>query len=268
MVGAPIDLSSLTVTTDALTDSDVGDYNITPGGAVDPNYTITFLEGVLSVIPAQLTIDADDFAREYADPNPTFTVTTTGLELSDTISDVVNGFGITTDATLSSNIGTYLIVPGGTPHNSNYDVTFGNGLLTVEKADISLIVPKLASRFYGDGDPVFALEAFGLKNGDDASVISATVLSDATPFSDVGTYQTMVLGAVATNYNILDVNPGVLQILPLPLTITADNFTREYGDANPVFTATFDGLAGFDNESVISGIDFSTPATQASDVLD
>src|SRR5690606_981218 len=55
---------------------------------------------------------------------------------------------------------------------------------------------------------------------------------------------------------------------PRPLTITADNALRLYGDPNPTFTATFAGLASFDTPATLGALNFSTQATQASGVGD
>ena len=71
-------------------------------------------------------------------------------------------------------------------------------------------------------------------------------------------------GAAAANYAITFV-PGALTVTPAPLTITANDATRPYGQANPAFTARISGFVLDDDASVLSSpIQFSTPATGAS----
>jgi hypothetical protein len=59
-----------------------------------------------------------------------------------------------------------------------------------------------------------------------------------------------------------------LIVVPVPLTVTANNASRNYGAANPAFTATFTGFVNNDAQNpaaVYSGQPaFSTPATSAS----
>ena len=67
------------ISTTAVTSSPFGNYPITASGASDPNYTITYADGTLSVTAVPLLITADDKTKAYGDANPTLTVTYTGL---------------------------------------------------------------------------------------------------------------------------------------------------------------------------------------------
>ena len=60
--------------------------------------------------------------------------------------------------------------------------------------------------------------------------------------------------------------PGTLTITPRPLTITADNDSRIYGDPNPALTATFSGLASFDTPALFGDLGLTTQATTTSGV--
>ncbi len=66
-------------------------------------------------------------------------------------------------------------------------------------------------------------------------------------------------------YDISYVN-GALTVNPAPLTITADNKSKVYGDANPALTATYSGLKGTDTSAVVSGLTLNTAATTGSNV--
>ena len=52
--------------------SPVGTYTIAASGAVDPNYTISYASGTLSVIPASLTITAGNASKVYGAAMPAF----------------------------------------------------------------------------------------------------------------------------------------------------------------------------------------------------
>ena len=70
----PSDLDgALAFATDATPESDVGDYTLRPGGVSSGNYTISFVDGTLSIDPAALTVAADAATRTYGGDNPDFT---------------------------------------------------------------------------------------------------------------------------------------------------------------------------------------------------
>jgi filamentous hemagglutinin family protein len=53
---------------------------------------------------------------------------------------------------------------------------------------------------------------------------------------------------------------------PATLTITANNASRLYGAANPIFTANYAGFVNGDTPSVVTGLQFATTATLGSNV--
>src|SRR5206468_5381574 len=84
----------------------------------------------------------------------------------------------------------------------------------------------------------------------------------ATQFSNVGTYTITVSLGANPNYNVTATN-GTLAINKKDASVTADDKSKTYGDANPTLTATVVGqVAGGD------AIDYtlSTAATQYSNV--
>src|SRR6185437_5083717 len=124
--------------TDATTN--VGNYPIV-STLVDPtgklgNYTVTSINGTLTITPVPLTATANNATRVYGDPNPAFSGTITGL---------VNGDNITfaaTSADPTAAIGTYPIVPALVDPNGklvNYTLTSNNGTLTVTAAPLSVV---------------------------------------------------------------------------------------------------------------------------------
>ena len=89
--------------------ADVGDYPIALAGAANPNYDITLVDGTESVVPAPLTITADDATRRYGAASPAYTATFDGLTNGDEETDV-QGLSIT-GASAAAGVGTYPISP-------------------------------------------------------------------------------------------------------------------------------------------------------------
>ena len=68
---------------------------------------------------------------------------------------------------------------------------------------------------------------------------TATATSPASPPTVAITCTAGTLAA--NNYDFPTLVAGALTITKAHLTVTADNASREYGDANPTFTATISG---------------------------
>jgi hypothetical protein len=259
-------VSGLKFDTEATQRSGVGTYTITPFGATASGYVIDYSSGQLTIEPAPLTITAPTLSRSYGDANPAFTATFSGLVNDDT-SDVVSGLTFETDATQRSNVGTYgLDVSGGTV--ANYAITYASGAVNVTPAELVVKADDM-TRVYGDPNPTPTITVTGLKNDDqleDVVFIASGPTHFATETSGIGSYGINLQGfGTSDNYHAT-VQSGSLTITPRPLTIVADNKTKTYGDPNPAFTATFEGLASFDTAAVIPDVRFSTQATQTSGV--
>jgi hypothetical protein len=135
----------VSLTTTATAGSAVGTYPITASGAVDANYTITFVNGTLTVTRAPLTITANNTNKVYGAALPTFTATYSGLVNGDTPASLDHPVILTTTATTGSPVGSYPIT--------------GNGAA----------VPSLASYAFDEGSGVVARDSSG--NGFDASLV-------------------------------------------------------------------------------------------------
>jgi 6-phosphogluconolactonase (cycloisomerase 2 family) len=241
--------------------SSVGNYAIVPT-LVDPtgklaNYSVVVNNGILTITPVPLTVTINNASRLYGDPNPTFTGTITGLRNNDNITAAFSSAGP------ASPVGTYpitatLVDPTGKA--GNYSVTFANGTLTVTATPLSVTAAN-ASRFYGDPNPAFTGTITGIKNGDN---ITASYSTAAIPASPLGTYPIVPVLVDPTgklsNYTVTALNNGILTVTPAPLTVTAANATRLYGDPNPVLTGIITGIRNGDNITAT----YASTATSAS----
>lgn len=163
-----------------------------------------------NVVPATLTVTAQNATSSYGQALPSFTAAISGYVYSDTATVVSGAPAISTTATTSSGAGSYPIVPAqGTLTASNYVFTFVNGSLTITPASLSVLVTG-AQRPYGAANPTFTGEVGGLRNGDQVTV---TYTTTATPSSPIGAYPitAAVSGASAANYTP-QVTPGLLAV--------------------------------------------------------
>jgi MBG domain (YGX type) len=243
-----------TVSTTATSSSPAGTYPTTASGAVDPNYTITYLGGTLTVAPAVLTVIADNKTMPLGGPLPAFTVSYTGFVNGDASSSLTTQPTATTTATASSPAGTYPITPSG-GSSSNYTFTYVNGTLTVAQA-ILTITANPASSTYGAAlvpDGSLTVSYSGFVNGDGPSSLTTlpTVTNSATAGDAAGTYTVTPSGAADPNYTIQYVT-GVYTIQIAALTITANNASMTYGGTVPSLSVSYSGFVNGDNSSSLT----------------
>jgi hypothetical protein len=128
-------ITAPTAGTTATTSSAVGIYPITLTGGSAANYTLTLVNGTLSITKAALAAKADNQTRVYSAADPTFTISYTGFANGDTAA-AITAPTASTAATSTSLPGTYPItLTGGTA--ANYTLTLTNGTLTVTPRDYS-----------------------------------------------------------------------------------------------------------------------------------
>ena len=102
-----------TLATSATAASHVGSYTITASGAVDADYTISYIAGTLTVTPAALTITADNQGTLYGAALPTLTASYGGFVNGDTSASLTTAPTLSTSATAASHVGTYAITASG-----------------------------------------------------------------------------------------------------------------------------------------------------------
>jgi glucose/arabinose dehydrogenase/mono/diheme cytochrome c family protein len=158
--------------TAATQSSSVGNYAIRAQGASDLNYSITFVDGTLTVAQAPLTVRADDKAKVYGTANPPLTASYVGFVNGDTPS-AVSGLALSTSATASSGVGAYAITASGATA-ANYAITYVNGALNVTPAPLT-IAAQNKSKIYGAPNPVLTATYTGFVNGDTSASLDTPV---------------------------------------------------------------------------------------------
>ncbi len=234
--------------------------------------TVTYTDGTyppvtqtftLTVLPAPVTITADDKSRPVNTPNPPLTAQITGVVTGQSI--ILPDPCCTTTATISSPVGTYPIVPtetvtaGSGTLLSNYAITYVNGTLTITNSgagSASLTAPPVTA-VYGTAYTLSAAITGNQPSAPTGTVTfsiggavlcpasttpAAATCSPSPTLENVGTY------TVTVAYSGDSVYPAktttlTLTITPAPVTITANNQSRSVSQPNPnPYTGTISGV--------------------------
>ncbi|MCR5643698.1 MAG: hypothetical protein K6G32_10265 [Prevotella sp.] len=195
-------------TTTATKESAVGDYTVTVSGGEAQNYELSYVNGTLKVIEvAPVIVTAKSYSRVYGEANPVFEFTSEGAALT-------GAPQITCAAKTTSPVGTYPItITKGSVTNTKD--TYVNGTLTITKAPLTITAKSYTIK-QGEALPKFEITYSGFKNGETKSVLKTQpkVTCSATSTSESGTYDIIVSGATADNYEITHVK-GTLRIRSL-----------------------------------------------------
>lgn len=205
-----------------------------------------------TIKPTKLTAKVENVSREYGEDNPQFNIVYSGFKNGDNESNLTSTPIVSTPATRISNVGEYPItISGGA--SPNYTIEYETGVLTITKAPLSAKVND-ATKVYGSNNPSFSIEYYGLKNGETvpAWTTNPSFQTSAIKSSSVGQYAVNAINGVPKNYDLGAITPGTLTISPAPLTIKANNATRQYYDENPTFGYTCSGFVNGEGTSVLS----------------
>jgi hypothetical protein len=219
------------------------------------NYTIAYNSGSMTVSPALLTITANSGSKTYGQ-TLNFVgneFTTSGLLNGDIVSNVnLSSPGALSSATVSG--GPYVINvsnASGTPGlASNYNINYVTGSLSVNSASLIITANNIV-KTYGQTIHFNGTEfsTNGLASGDTISSVDLASLGAAATATVNGSPYTITIansiGTNLANYNITYV-PGTISVNPAPLTIIANNISKNFG-ATYTFSGTEFRAIGLQN---------------------
>ncbi len=174
----------------------VGAYNIVPNGAAANNYDFAYVNGILNITKATLTVTADNQTKIQGTTNPTLTFTYSGWVNGQETIDTPPA--ISTTVNTATTVGTYngsITVSGGLDNNYLFNYVPGNFIVT-------------------------------------SSVVTITWTGTAwTPQAPTSTDDAIINGnyTIATGFECknLTINQGkILQISPLTTVIVNENITN------------------------------------------
>ncbi|HEY3861892.1 MAG TPA: leucine-rich repeat protein [Verrucomicrobiae bacterium] len=250
-------------------------YPIVPSAAMPAslanNYNITYQNGQLTVLPAPLSITANNTNKPYG-ATVNFTgneFVASGLVNGDSVSSVsLASAGAPATATVSGS--PYPIVPSAAQPaslNNNYVITYNNGQLAVSLASL-VITANSTNKNYGTAINFAGTEfaVHGLANGDTVSSVTLASAGAAANAPVSGSPYFIFPSAaqpssLSGNYSI-SYATGQLTVGAVPLTITANNTNKNYGNklnfAGTEFASS--GLVAGDTISSVTLTSAGTPS--------
>ncbi len=163
----------------------------TPTDATD--YKTATATAPLSVTGGTLTVTANNATRVYGAANPSFTGTITGQQNGDTFTE-----SFMTNATVTSSVGTYAIVPSAAGANlSDYTVVVNDGTLTISQAGTTTMLTVNPANPNPGATVTLTATIASATSGTPTGTVSfydgSTLLNTATLSGGVGTYSTTAL---------------------------------------------------------------------------
>ena len=225
------------------TGTNAGSYAVVPTGT-DANYTLSFVNGHLTVVPAPLTVTANNAAKTYD-----------GLAYQGgnglVVSGFVNGEGnslvsgtpvYTGNAQGATNAGAYTISVAGLTAGNNYTLSFVDGQLLISKAHLT-VTANDANRFVGSANPAFSATLGGFVHGETLATSgvsgSAALSTSADLTTPVGTAAIVAKqGSLAAgNYDFASFKDGTLTVNAVYVPPSTP-LVQTLPDLNPVASLT------------------------------
>ena len=248
---ATVDASNYTVTYSDNTNAGTAKVTVTAnsGSGYYGTQTATF-----TINKAQLTVKAEDDVVFYGS-TPTYIAYYTGFVNGETES-VLSGtlvFNCSYVAPVSG-VGTYIITPSGLTSN-NYDISFGQGMLTVNKANAQVFNAPTANTLTYTG-AAQALVSPGTATGGTMQYkvgTTGTWSTDVPTATAAGTYAVYYKVVGDANHNdVAEAGPINATIAMAQLIVKAKDLTVEYG-ATPTFDVTYKGFVTGEDAAVLGG---------------
>ena len=202
--------------------------------ATNPNFKNTAeAYANLTITPKPITLTVDNKTKVYGDKDPEFTASYAEGDLAGK-DNVPYSF----EREAGETVETYEIK--ATASDPNYTIKVVPGTLTIEPKKITITADN-KTMIYGNAEPILTATTVGLVGTDYIATTQTRVAG-----KDIGEYTittTVNEGQdIVKNYKI-ETLPGTLTINRRPVTVTAADKGKVYGEADPALTATVDGLA-------------------------
>ena len=185
--------------------SHAGSYTIAANGATDPDYSITYIPGTLTITAAPLTVTANDQTTVYGSPNPTLTASYSGFVNGETAAVLTGAPALATSAGMDSAPGAYAITVGpGTLADPDYAFKFVNGTLTISKAATGTALTVSAAT------PLFGVDTVTFTAG-----VLVSAPGSGNPTGSVDFYDTTTLtdlGSMAITNGTASLSTGALAV--------------------------------------------------------
>jgi hypothetical protein len=249
--------------------------SLTLTGADSENYTLTQPSGLTAdITKKELTITANDKSVNYGDNSPTFDAVYDGFIAGENLgnSGITGSPSITSNYTNSSLVSSSpltITIATGTLDSNNYSFNFVDGLLTIDKKDLTIIGLSGNSKVYdGNSDATAGglAELSGVLAGDVANVTLGGTPTFSFDNKNIGTNKEIsvngysITGSASANYSLTQLTLSA-NITAKELTITGLSGVNKVYDGNNNAsvsgTASISGAIMGDNVSLLGSPDFA-----------
>jgi gliding motility-associated-like protein len=239
---SPAGLTSISITYNGSSalPTQAGSYDVV-ASLSNSNYTAPDATGTLTILPKTITVRAEAKTKNYGDTDPllTFTISTalaSGDYFTGSLSRVPG-----------ENPGTYAIVQGSLSLGNNYILNYQPANLSITGGMLNFAA--LTGKTYGDAD-------FRPPVSSSNSNIAIDLSSDNSAIATIVNGQVHILAAGTVNITASQAGAGSisrqLNIAKAGITVTANNQSRLYGAADPVFTVVYSGFVNGDDVSKLN----------------
>ena len=235
------------------TNTPVGTYLIVAGGQSAANYSLTYVNGTLTVTQAVLTVSADSLSKLYGAAVPELTVSYSGFVNGEDTNVLSGTPTLTTTADTNSTVAgsPYVIsVTNGTLSATNYSFAFVDGQLTIATVAVSANVTVANKGYDGTTSATITGRSLnGVYGSDDVSLAGGTASfadKNAGTNKPVTVSSLSLSGGSAANYALVT-NPLTVSanITPATLHVSATAQDKVYdGTAMATVTLSDDRLSG------------------------
>lgn len=209
---------------------ELGNYIIKQGSfGLNQNYNLTFIEGIYTIVKAQILITAESLEKEFGNIDPEITFEISGNYYSDY---ALQG---SISREVGEEVGQYNFV--STLNSPYYEISYNMGTLTINKRLIKIQADSYTITY---GQAVPELE-YNITFG---TILEPDTLSGniyKVSGNNAGQYDINSTLNLGRNYQI-EYTKGTVTILPINLKIISKGASKIYGQSDPVIPYTiFEG---------------------------
>ena len=236
---------------EATATSPIGMYEITVSQGTVTNKNVDYINGTLTIEQAPLTVTANSYTITKGDPLPTFDCTYSGFQNDETEAVLTQPVIISCSATSNSAPGTYdILVSNG--YAENYNISYVNGTLTINPKDASTLTinPISAVTYNGSAQT----PTVTVKDGSTTLTSGTHYTVSYSDNTNAGTATVTITGMG----NYTGTKNANFTINKAALTITANSYTIDKGDALPSFAVSYSGFKNGETSSVLTTLPIVT----------
>lgn len=208
-----------------------GNYPITVSGLSAANYTIQYVDGLLTINKAALQVQVNSVvktydAQTYGGGNG---VVYNGFVAGENASVLGGSLQYGGSAQGARNVGSYTLSAGGLM-SDNYTISYSEGSLTIQPAVLTVSANSHTLVYNGlTHQGGHGVNYTGFAGGETEAVLGGSPVwgGSAQGARNAGQYTLVVSGLSATNYTLV-YTTGTLYITPAPLTVRANDAAKTY----------------------------------------